>query len=229
MMMQGSIIAVVGVDGSGKSTLAQTLVAALQPYVETRIMYFGSGDGPASWFRWPLKLVRGVLLPGSIAKESRSASGSRRSLVVSAARCVWALTLAVEKVQKSRKADRARRRGIVVVCDRFPQVQFPGGNDGPLLDQWANSGSSFKRSLAALEGRAYRSALRVKPDLVVKLQVGLDVAMSRRPGLDPEYLQRRMDLISSLDFGTNTIAVDAAQPPEAVRSLALEAVLGVQR
>jgi RecA/RadA recombinase len=228
-MMRGSIVAVVGVDGSGKSTLAQTLVAALQPDVDAQFIYFGSGDGPSSWFRWPLKVVRGLLLPSSIAKESRSASESRRSWIVSAARCVWALTLAVEKVQKSRKADRARRHGTVVVCDRFPQVQFPGGNDGPLLDQWANSRSSFKRWLATLEGRAYQSALRVKPDLVVKLELGLDVAMSRRPGLDPAYLQRRMDLITSLDFGTHTIAVDATQPAEAVRSLALEALLGAQR
>ena len=48
-------------------------------------------------------------------------------------RVVWALALAVEKRSKMRRARRARNRGMLVLCDRYPQTKILGFNDGPLL------------------------------------------------------------------------------------------------
>src|SRR5207245_5117378 len=51
----GAVIAFVGADGSGKSTLVRELAAWLSPKVDVVHLYFGSGDGPASLPRQPLR------------------------------------------------------------------------------------------------------------------------------------------------------------------------------
>src|SRR5256885_11057067 len=53
-----------------------------------------------------------------------------------AARLVWAVALAYEKRGKLHALTRARNRGLVVVCDRYPQNQFQDFNDGPMLGRW---------------------------------------------------------------------------------------------
>ena len=58
---------------------------------------------------------------------------------VSLARAIWAVVLAWEKRAKLRRAVRARNRGMIVICDRFPQTQVMGYNDGPLLAPWRES------------------------------------------------------------------------------------------
>ena len=67
---------------------------------------------------------------------------------IEAARVLWALALANEKWRKLRRAMLARSRGLIVICDRYPQTQFPGQNDGPLLWPWLSSPSPIRRALA---------------------------------------------------------------------------------
>ena len=73
-------------------------------------------------------------------------------------RAVWALVLAREKAGRLRAAERARQRGLAVVCDRFPQSQVLGFNDGPLLTPWLESPSALRRRLARYELGVYQSA-----------------------------------------------------------------------
>lgn len=225
---QGRIIAVIGADGSGKSTLTGELATSLRSGDRVERLYLGSGDGPAAWYRAPLRLARNHLAPPKKSKPagSRAAEHERRGRgLVHAARAVWAVTLAMEKVGKTRRADRWRRRGIIVICDRYPQTSFPGGNDGPLLDGHA-SRWPLMRALARWESRTYARAAAVLPDLVLKLDVPLDTALARRPGLDPAYLAARVTLIRALDLGAPTVVLNAALPYEQVRQGAVDAIAG---
>jgi hypothetical protein len=142
-----------------------------------------------------------------------------------AARVVWALALAAEKRRKLRTAMLARDDGAVVVCDRYPQVQFPGQNDGPLLWRWSRSRSRLLRGIASWEAHPYELAARSSPDLVLRLDVDTDTASSRRPGLGLDYLDGRIALIRSLRFnGSAVTEIDARRPYAVVLSEAVAAV-----
>jgi thymidylate kinase len=222
----GMLVAVIGSDGSGKSTLSRDLYQRLESEMDAAHLYFGSGDGPSSLLRRPMKAAKDRFLGSKESTRGPAGDGQRPGGPwIPAARVVWALALAAEKQRKLRAALRARDAGAVVVCDRYPQVQFPGQNDGPLLWRWSRSGSWLLRRLAAWEARPYELAARSSPDLVLRLDVDTDTASSRRPRLGREYLEERIALIRSLHFyGSSVAEIDARLPYPVVLLQAAAAV-----
>jgi hypothetical protein len=194
-------VAVLGSDGSGKSTLSAELERRFAARGRaTAHVYFGSGDGPSSLLRWPLRRARRVLLGAKGGSERKGAMERRHPQTLGTARAVWALTLAQEKRAKLRRAGRARRGGVLVICDRYPQVEFPGANDGPLLTAWSSAPSRLRRALAAWESRPYQLAHHTPPDLVLRLHIDQPTAERRRPDHDPSYLRRRREMVPQLRF-----------------------------
>ncbi len=113
-----------------------------------------------------------------------------------------------------------------MIADRYPQAQFPGISDGPLLDGW--SGKRWPLSaIAAWEARPYLDADANGPDLVLRLNVGQAAAEARRPEHDPIDLARRRALVRSLRFAdprTTVVEIDADLPYEDVLAASLEAI-----
>ena len=117
------------------------------------------------------------------------------------ARVPWALALSLEKRGKLRRMVRARDRGMIVVCDRFPQTEIPGFNDGPLLAHWRGHPSGLCRALAAWEARPYvEAASSSTPDLVMKLAVTPIVALARRPEMSFDEVVRRVRAVHRLRY-----------------------------
>jgi thymidylate kinase len=213
----GAVVAVIGSDGAGKSSISQLLYAWLRSKVDVIPIYLGSGDGQASPLRWPLKLI--LDLKGGRATSSRLDPEARRTRDVSFARAVWALVLAREKRSKLLRAARARERGLIVICDRYPQTQVDGVNDGPLLWRWRTSTSRFKRALARWEDGIYELAADIPPDVVIRLLVTPETAAMRRPADDPRELAFRTQLIKNLRFDnarSGVIDIDADADLDAV-------------
>lgn len=214
----GSVIAFVGCDGSGKSTLLAETARWLAWKLDVLPIYFGSGDGPVSFGRRPLVFARGVqrLLrgPRPPAESSRVLSPRRPTL----ARAVWALVLAREKAARLRTAERARQRGLVVLCDRYPQSTVRGFNDGPLLTPWLDSPRALLRRLARFELGVYESTRALAPDLVIKLDVSPRVAVERKPEMALEECARRRAAVAALEWGprARVATIDAEQPLERV-------------
>jgi hypothetical protein len=151
----------------------------------------------------------------------------RRSYIFTTARTIWALTLAWEKRGKLRSAGRARRRGRLVVCDRFPQAQIGGLMDGPLLHAWTSRRRGFLRMVASLEARPYLRAEREPPDLVLRLIVDQEHAQQRRPEHDPVDLARRRAIVEMLRFdgaAFGVVDLDASLPADDVRRAAILAI-----
>ncbi len=225
----GVIIAFVGCDGSGKSTMVGETRAFLAPKLDVYPMYLGSGDGSSSLIRKPMKLVRDKIFGNArdrttIAKKARV--GSDHPTAMSGAKAVWALTLAAEKARKLRTIMKARTRGMVVICDRWPQMQFPGELDGPRLTHWAD-GNALQRALAAYELRPYELARRFPPDLVIRLDVDVDTAAQRRPEDGRDYLAHRIDLVRELQFEGSLfgpVEVDGTQSSDKVLTAILRAI-----
>ena len=215
----GVMVAFLGSDGAGKSTLTRALAALLAQKLDVFLMYFGSGDGPGSLLRWPLRLARrvgaGLGLGWRPAGQERAArrSGPVRSLGL----VLWALTLAVEKRRKLRASWRARSRGMIVLTDRYPQAQLAGFNDGPLLAHLATHRNVVLRALARFEAAPYNWAARHPPDVIVKLTVTRETATRRKPETGAHEVQRRIAAISTLAFpGATVVQIDADRPLEQV-------------
>jgi thymidylate kinase len=222
----GCVIAFVGCDGAGKSTLLAELGPWLSWKLDVLPIYFGSGDGPVSAVRLPLVWVRRLqkrLSPPRPPAERSRVLMPRR---LSAARAIWALVLAYEKSRRLREAERARQRGIVVLCDRFPQTNVRGFNDGPLLTPWLESPQTWRRRLAGWELGIYEGARRLAPDLVIKLDLSPEVAISRKPDMAAEECARRRSAVASLEWGErcHMLTIDAEQPLERVIAEAKAAI-----
>jgi len=223
----GVLVAVIGPDGSGKSTLALDLRRWFAPKLDVMYVYMGSGDGPSSLIRWPMKVAHRTILRSGHGGNGRAVLERRHPGMMGVAKTVWALALAREKERKLRKAMVARNRGLLVICDRYPQSQFPGQNDGPFLREWRMSPSPVRRHLAAVEGRPYRLAARFSPDLILRLNVDEAAASTRRPELDAGYLQARIELVQALTFDGSlfgVVDIDATRPYARVFAEAADAI-----
>jgi thymidylate kinase len=191
----GLVVAFVGADGSGKSTLAHRIVGWLRWKLDARVVYFGSGEGPSSLLRLPLRFVF------RRARAARRQSETPfRDQVPTIALVIWALVLALEKRRRLKQVWQARNRGLLMVCDRYPQNQIMGFTDGPLLHRWKDSRSSWLRMLARWEFTPYAWAQANPPDLVLRLRVSPGVALGRKPDMRLEDITRRKRAIDDLRF-----------------------------
>ncbi len=210
----GVLVALIGSDGSGKSTIHHAMVKWLSWKVDVLPLYHGSGDGPSSLLRWPMKAGLKLMGAGGGSGDApRSGRPSPLRRVLRRLRPLWALVLSLEKRRKLFKGWRARNRGMVVICDRYPQNQIPGYNDGPLLGHWTRSPWRLLRTLGRWEGSPYRWAEWLPPDLVIRLNVSPELARERKHDMSLEELERRAGSIRSLEYPEGRVVdVDADAP-----------------
>jgi thymidylate kinase len=232
----GLIIAVLGADGSGKSTVATEVTKELSRKVAVMRLYMGSGNGSSSILRWPLCAVSRCLgrVSGNRVRHVGQKPGVQegrpawtlRKVLGRTFHLTWALALAWEKRTKLKRAWQARRKGILVVCDRFPQADIEGYNDGPLLGHLSESRLPFLRWLGSWERSSYERTARYPPDLVLRLLGPVEVLGRRRPGMDPARIHRKQEGIRAVRFprSTSVVEIDAGQPLEEVVARAMSAV-----
>lgn len=109
-----------------------------------------------------------------------------------------------------------RRRGLIVLTDRYPQDQIPGAYDGTVFPPNVEGGR-FVSWLASQERKAFHWMASHKPDLVIKLNVDLEVACARKPDHKRESLARKIAITPQLTFGgAQLVDIDANQPLEQV-------------
>jgi thymidylate kinase len=236
----GVVIALLGADGSGKSTHCRALVSWLGWKADVMPVYLGSGDGPGSLRRRALNFFGGLAararraLRGGAADGSEggaagggSGHGGRRQLKEASILrrswlCLWAVTLAQERLAKLRRAFRARNRGMIVVADRYPQSEVMGYNDGPLLNDLRAAAAPWG-SLARWEARLYAEMALLQPDLVLKLTLSPEVALARKPSTPAEQVRLKTEAVRQLRFADSArvLSIDAGGPLDEV-SLAVK-------
>lgn len=222
----GLIIVFLGADGSGKSTQASDVVKWLGWKAGTVFVYLGSGDGEVSLIRKLLVNAKNIITGSRVkphlsiekSKQKRGApsQGGLKRLYYA----FWALSLAREKYVRLLKATRARNKGMIVVCDRYPQNQIKGFNDGPLLTEWQND-SWLWETFFKLEAKAYVLAELLPPDMVIKLNVSEAVAAKRKTDTPTEMINKKIEAVKQLSFepSCRVIEVDADQELEQVTQI----------
>ncbi len=222
----GIIVCVLGADGAGKSTLTKELVRWLNFKLDAIPLYMGSGDGTSSLPLKALKLVRRLLLKNRDGQTRRASpepnkkirDKSSDSFALKLARLVWGVVLALEKKSKLKLAFRASNRGMIVIADRYAQVQTLGFNDGPLLQDFQDSRSGLFRAIARWELETYRISERISPDVVIKLMVPVETAIARKPEMSRAEIERRNEAVEKMSFPerTRVVAIPADLPIEEV-------------
>lgn len=200
----GLLVGIVGGDGSGKSSTVAATAAALADHLPVDVVHLGKP---------PRSVVR------RLHDRLRAASGGDRSR----GSAVAAVLLARDRRRTHRRAERRAAAGRVVITDRYPLAAITA-MDGPRLRP--SSGSSLgllTRSLAPIERRYYA---RIRPpDLLIVLRVSPEVAVTRRPEQDAEFVRSRAAEVHGHDWtGEGAVVVDADRPQSEVLAAVREAV-----
>lgn len=210
----GKIIVFIGVDGAGKSTLIREVEKWMSWKIDVLTLYFGSGEGRSSLLRYPLvALTRLIKKKRSIINNRASSTSNeivksesmKGSLAYRVFKSVWAITLAFEKKRKLKKMWLARAKGLTVLCDRFPQTQIQGFNDGPLLSKWHNSNEPLKRRIAKWELNIYEMSKFYKPDMVIKLIVPEEISLKRKSDTPLEMIRKKINAIELIKYDEEVI------------------------
>ena len=214
----GALIALVGGDGAGKSTAVEELRRWLSKDFAVTEVHLGKPRRSLT-----TSLVQRVW-KGSVRRGSRGATvaelvGSQASSI-SARTYVKLVQHAMIARDRSLTYERARRAvsaGDIVIADRFPlpAVTLMDSPIAPRLLGTRRSNGVASR-LARLERRYYERIGR--PDVLIVLRVGADVAAERKRGTDDAAVVRlRSEEISRVDWsGSGAVLVDADRSKDAV-------------
>ena len=212
------LIAIIGADGSGKSTLAADLAADMARDRPTAHVYLGLGSGPLGQriAAWP---VIGPLLGRVIGKKAdrtrdpkERIPGPFTALVV-----YWFSTRRKARFDAMMAL---RRQGVLVITDRYPQIEVPGFDDGPGLSA-ARAEGAVVRWLAAREARLYAAMAAHRPTLVLRLNIDADTALARKPDHGRALVEQKVAITPQLTFGGAPIAeIDATMDYAAEVALA---------
>jgi len=218
--VSGLIVAVIGADGSGKSTIISALMSTFKKKLDVYHIYFGKGRvEKKSWMR---ALLQGLKYKLTTRKRNnktlqakpaanRLNSGRKPGLY----KWLIALIVAAEKRTNLRRMITAKKKGILVICDRFPQNQMKGFNDGPVLHCYEYAKNPLLRAMAKMEAGPYAAAENHSPDIVFKLVADADVLKERKPSaMTVESLKEKVDGIKELKFRKecHVVTIDASLP-----------------
>lgn len=220
----GLVVAIVGADGSGKSTVTANLSKTFSGKLDVYKIYFGRGDGKISLERRFLRSLKPKSRSGKKAKIDKEESQgiTDPGFLKSMYKSIEAILVASEKRKNVNRMLQSKQKGMLVICDRFPQNQVMGYNDGPLLSHLLRSGNPLFKMAANWESKIYTQAEGNPPDILFKLIADAEVVEKRKPGETPmEKLEAKIEGIRKLKMGgqCQVITVDASRPLEEVLTL----------
>ncbi|MGN6481798.1 hypothetical protein [Luteibacter sp.] len=210
------LIAIIGTDGSGKSTVCDHVASWITRYGPAGRVHLGkqSGNIARAMARWPLI---GPMLDRAIKRKVDGVNDrikEDKQPTLFPALVITGFTL--RRKLRFKRMLALRHQGLIVVTDRFPQVEIPGAYDGPGFPD-TTKGSGLVVRLARYEHSVFEWMASHKPDLVLRLNVDLDVACARKPDHRRDALARKIAVTPLLRYsGAPIVEIDANQPLETV-------------
>ena len=178
-------------------------------------VYMGSGKGRSSLIRSLLRFF--------VPKKKTIKASSKDQIINNKlttfrllGKIIWGITLAKEKINKLSRILKIRDKGMLVICDRYPQSQIKGYNDGPLLSRIEKSNTYLSKKISSYENKAYSKAEMVSPDLVIKLFASPRILKLRRPNMDFNQIIKKQEGIIKLKFNNNVkvVEINSEEIPE---------------
>jgi thymidylate kinase len=217
------LIAIIGCDGSGKSTVSEEILNWVQGYGPAIAAHLGKQAGNIGRAIAQLPLIGG-LLDKFIARKADSTRAQREEKTPGLLVALIIYAFSLRRLSRFKRMMEQRRQGLIIVTDRYPQLEFPGAYDGTGLSVTA-PGNWFVRWLARRERVLYEWMTSYRPDLVIRLNVDLDTACARKPDHRRELLRDKVAITPQLTFnGAPIVEVDSTQPLAQVLAEAKAAV-----
>lgn len=205
------LIAVIGSDGSGKSTVCEHILAYISRYGPATIVHLGKQSGNVARALGRLPLVGGSIdrVIRRKAKGVNDRIEADRQPAVLPALVISAFTL--RRRRRFKRMLALRRRGFIVVTDRFPQIKIVGAYDGPGFPVTPR-GTRLVLWLARHEHAIFEWMASYRPNLVLRLNVDLDTACARKPDHCREALREKIAVTPLLTYnGAPIVDIDATQ------------------
>ena len=157
------------------------------------------------------------------AKSSKTQSMKTKSPALWAAVIMYCFSL--RRMANLRKVQRLAQSGVLVVSDRFPQAEISGFYyDGPGIGVERATGK-ISMFLAQRERRLYQKMAQYRPELIIRLGIDIDTAISRKPDHDYAELQDKIGVMSTIGYnGTKILEIDSRAPYSEVLEQAQKAV-----
>ena len=217
------LIAIIGCDGSGKSTVSEEILNWVQGYGPAIAAHLGKQAGNIGRAIAQLPLIGG-LLDKFIARKADSTRAQREEKTPGLLVALIIYAFSLRRLSRFKRMMEQRRQGLIIVTDRYPQLEFPGAYDGTGLSVTA-PGNWFVRWLARRERVLYEWMTSYRPDLVIRLNVDLDTACARKPDHRRELLRDKVAITPQLTFnGAPIVEIDSTQPLAQVLAEAKAAV-----
>jgi hypothetical protein len=228
----GVVVALVGPQATGKSTISKNLLRWLGCEFPVRVTH--AGKPPSSLFTSIPNLVMPlarIILPRH--RSSHIETSDDRKANYSLIHLLRVVCLAYDRKIMLLRMHKLASRGRIVVTDRYPS-KVEGAIDSPHFNQneIKMQSSCTKRFLMRLEARIYENI--PSPDLVIRLNVPVDVAVQRdlkrdKPGKkDSNYIRRRHSMTIKPEFECTVEDVstldDYSKTEVTIRSLVWSAI-----
>ncbi len=214
----------IGCDGSGKSTVSECLLDWARCYGPTATVHLGRQAGNVGRALAGLPLIGGwfARLIHRKTDSVHNKLDAERTPGILPALVIMLFTLRVRG--RFRRMLALRRRGLIIITDRYPQMAVPRAYGGPNLVLGLR-GNGLVRWLARREQAVFRQMTRYRPDLVIRLSVDLETAYQRKPDHRRDLLRANIEATPLLTFdGAPIVDIDATQPLDVVLAAARMAV-----
>lgn len=200
---EGMIIAFIGQDGAGKTTVTEDIEKWLSWKLHSRVLYLGSGD---NYDNWKKKYIFNELKSGNVLSNL-----FRKYLIIS-----YHCDSAKNMYRQMKRAKKLKKKGFIVILDRYPQIQFPGLNDGPKIRKALEKNEInyfFKKIVnyyASREEKKIKKSILVKPEMVFRLVLPIEESLKRKPDEDYKTIMKKNKIVEELVFpGSEVLTIDA--------------------
>lgn len=208
------LIAIVGADGSGKSTVCEAMLDVCRSYGPAEVRHLGMKSGALGRRIAALPLV-GPLFFRKISKNAHAARDKEKKIPGVATAAVISVFSAL-RLRRFKQVLALRRSGVIVLSDRYPQIDVPGFFDGPGLSAARAEGVAVSW-LSRREKAHFDWMVGHAPSLVIRLHVDLETAYSRKPDHRYESLKAKIDAVPKLTYaGARIIELNSREPLEIV-------------
>lgn len=216
------LISIVGTDGSGKTTVSTAVLEFVQRYGPAQTAHLGLKSGDIG------RAIKNFKLGGAGAERflQKRATQARNKgeRIPDPLTALVIFGFSQFRIRRFNRMMALRRKGIVVVTDRYPQVDVPGFYDGPGLSA-ARAEGWLTGWLSRRERKQYEWMASYLPDLVIRLNVDLETAFARKPDHKYESLRQKVEATPKLRFGgAPIIDIDSKLPLETVLATARQAI-----
>ena len=181
----GLVVAFVAPDGLGKTTLVNEIYRRFSHKFDCYRFYLGIGDGKGFWLRQKIQKRHSERFKAS----ERNVRPPLKRKTIALIRCLFGLTVAIEKWFRIQKILRAKKHNALVFVDRWPHNTCRKGMDGPIKPP--KEEHHLCKIILQLEQKIYDNIAKAKPDLLILLDATHAVSHDRKPG---EICKKNFDI-----------------------------------